>query len=373
MKFLIDRDYLLNNLNYASRAISNKPQMPILTGIQIEAKTDAIILTTSNSDISIQVTLNNTELIRISNTGRVVLPGKYFVEIIKLCDAKEITITTFEDNIVKILANKSTFTLNELDKSIYPYIDFKDSNTFFYLDALNLKQIIKKTAFATSTSESKMVLTGVNLTTNVNKIEATATDSYRLAKKFIINDTEIPTTNSIIPSKSLDELNKIIDNVSAIVQIHISGTKILFKYENILFQSRLIDGTFPNTNSLIPVETIMNIKFNKFDLISAVERTSLFDSNDLSSMVKFSIDNNQSIIISSIVNEIGDAKEVVTPLESDKLVSFETGFSSKYFLDALKSFDSNEITIHFTGEIRPFYITGDYDVNHIQLILPVRA
>lgn len=373
MKFTINRDYLLSNLTNASRAISNKPQMPILTGIQIEASNDSVILTTSNSDLSIQVTLNNLELVKIFNTGRVVLPGKYFVEIVKRCDVKEITVMTFEDNLIKILADKSTFTLNELDKSIYPFIDFRDSNTFFYLDGLNLKQIIKKTAFATSTSESKMVLTGVNLTTSEKKIEATATDSYRLAKKFIITDTDIPTTNSIIPSKSLDELNKIIDNISSIIQIHVSGTKILFKYENILFQSRLIEGTFPNTSSLIPVETIMNLKFNKFDLISAVERTSLFDSNDLSSMVKFTITNDKTIVISSITNEIGDAKEIVTPLEFDNIISFETGFSSKYFLDALKSFDSNEVTIHFTGEVRPFYITGDYDVNHIQLILPVRA
>ena len=373
MKFSIDRDYLLNNLNNSSRALSNKPQMPILTGIKIEAKDDVIIFTTSNNDISIKITLDNTELMNISSKGTVVLPGKYFLEIIKKCDAKEITITTFEENIVKILSNKSTFSLNELDKNMFPFINFDDTPTYFYIDGLNLKQIIKKTAFATSISESKMVLTGVNLVSEGNKIDATATDSYRLAKKYMVLDTEVPSSKSIIPSKSLEELNKIIEDVEQLIQVHVSRTKILFKFKNILFQSRLIEGNFPNTNSLIPAEYIMEISFNKTDLINAVDRSSLFENNDLSSIVKMTILDSGEVVISSNTNEIGDAKEVVTLISSSKLVSFETAFSSKYFLDALRAFDSNEVTIHFTGEIKPFIITGEYDVNHVQLILPVRA
>jgi len=373
MKFNINRDYLLFNLNNSSRALSNKPQMPILTGIKIETKEDKIILTTSNSDISIQVTLDNLDQMNIESTGEVVLPGKYFLEIIRKCDANEITITTFEENIVKILSNKSTFSLNVLDKNIYPFINFDDSNTFYYLDGINLKQIIKKTAFATSISESKMVLTGVNVVSNGNKIEATATDSYRLAKKHMSFDSEIPTTKAIIPSKSLDELNKIVEEVEELIQVHVSATKILFKYKNILFQSRLIDGNFPNTSSLIPNEYIMEIKFSKNDLISAVERTSLFESNDLSNIIRMSVYEDGNVIISSNTNEIGDAKEYVSPIACDKFISFETGFSTKYFLDALKAFDSNEVTIHFTGEIKPFIITGEYDINHVQLILPLRA
>ncbi len=372
MKIQIDRDLLLSNLNNVSRAVSNKPQMPILTGIKFDAKNNYINLTASNSDISIQTKIDAGENVLIEEAGCVVLPGKYFCDIVRKCDSRMLYITTFEQNSVKILANQSTFTLNLLDKTIFPYISFDDSPNCLYLDGINLKQIIKKTSFATSFSESKMVLTGVNFTINGKSMEAVATDSFRLAKKFLVFDKENPTIKAIIPSKSLDELNKIVEDVQELIEVHFTQTKALFKYKNILFQTRLIEGNFPNTKSLIPTEYITNIKFNKNELINAIDRASLFNSNDLSNIIKLNINENSEIIISSTANEVGGSLERINPVECSQFLNFETAFSAKYFLEAIRAFDSNEITIHFTGEIKPFVITSEYDVNHIQLILPVR-
>lgn len=372
MKIQIERDLLFNALSNVSKAVSNKPQMPILTGIKIDVKSDYITLTASNSDISIQIKLENKDKMLIEEVGTVVVPGKYFCEIVRKCESNKILITTFEQNSVKILANQSTFTLNLLDKSIFPYISFDDSANCLYLDALNVKNIIKKTAFATSFSEAKMVLTGVNFVNNGDKLDVVATDSFRLAKKYLVFDKENPNIKAIIPSKSLEELNKIVEDVQETVEMHFSQTRALFKYKNILFQTRLIEGNFPNTKSLIPTEYITSVKFNKQELINAIDRASLFNSSDLSNIIKFNITENKEIIISSTANEIGDSLEKIKPVDCSQFISFETAFSSKYFLEALKAFDSNEITIHFTGEIKPFVITSEYDINHIQLILPVR-
>ena len=372
MKIQIDRELLLNSLNNVSKAVSNKPQMPILTGIKIDVKNEGVTLTASNSDISIQTKLETNEKLQIKETGTIVVPGKYFCEIVRKCDSKELLITTFEQNSVKILANQSTFTLNLLDKAIFPFISFDDSAKSFYLDGLNLKNIIKKTAFATSFSEAKMVLTGVNFVSAANKLEVVATDSFRLAKKYLVFEKENEAIKAIIPSKSLEELNKIVEDVQEIVQIHFTQTRALFKYKNILFQTRLIEGNFPNTKSLIPTEYITSIKFNKNELINAIDRASLFNSNDISNIIKLNINEKQEIIVSSTANEIGGSLEKINPINCSQYLNFETAFSSKYFLEALKAFDSNDITIHFTGEIKPFIITSEYDINHIQLILPVR-
>lgn len=372
MKFKINRTILLKNLNNVAKGLSTKPQMPILTGIKIDVKDRYILLTTTNSDISVQAKIDNTNYFDIEEQGTVVLPGKYLLELLKKASSDEITFTSFEENIVKIIANKTTFSVNTLDKDVFPYISFEESPNYIVLDALNLKQIIRKTSFASSSSESKMVLTGVSLTTTGKKIEAIATDSFRLAKKYLITDNDNTSANVIIPSKNLEELNKILEDVEDTVQIHFLKTKILVKYQNILFLTRLIEGTFPNANAIIPNEFALSVKFNKQDLVQAIDRASLFSLNESSTTIKMFI--HEGIVeISSISNEIGGTNEELTPIECSSKINFRVACSSKYFLDAIRSFDSNEISIHFTGEIKPFIITGDYDINHIQLILPVRS
>jgi DNA polymerase-3 subunit beta len=372
MKFTINRDLLLLNLMNVSRALSTKAPMPILTGIKIEARNNFLFLTASNNEISIQALIKDKRLLQIEEEGVIVVPGKYFIEIVRKTDSKDIDFSVFEENIVKILADRSNFSLNALDKDNYPFISFSDSENVLKLDVGNLRQIIRKTTFATSLSESRVILTGVSFSTDGRKLEVVATDSFRLAKKFMFFENEY-SVNVVIPSKSLDELNKIFDDVDSMVEMHFSPTKVLFKYKNLLFQTRLIDGTFPNTSNLIPTDFLTSVKFNKNELISAIERASLFTTYDSSNIIKLTIHNDKTVEIASTSNEIGAVKEELIPLECSKALDFQIAFSSKYLLEALKSFDSTEITIHFTGEIKPFIITGDYDVNLTQLILPVRV
>ena len=372
MKFKINRSILLQNLNNVSKGLSNKPQMPILSGIKIDVKERYILLTASNLDISIQCKISDLQYFDIEEQGSVILPGKYLLELIRKSSSEEILFSSFEENTVKIIADKSNFTLNTMEKEAFPYLSFEESPNFFNIDAINVKQIIKKTSFATSSSEAKMILTGVSLSSRGPKIEAVATDSFRLAKKYLITDNENQAFNVIIPSKNLEELNKILEESEESVQIHILKTKILIKYKNILFLSRLIEGTFPNTSSLIPTEYILSIKFNKNDLISAIDRASLFNTSENPSTIKMVI-SEEKVEIKSINNEIGGTIEELNPIFISNKCNLQIAFSSKYFLDAVKAFDSNELTIHITGEIKPFIITGEYDINHTQLILPTRA
>ena len=190
MKFKINRSVLLQNLNNVSKGLSNKPQMPILSGIKIDVKDRYILLTSSNLDISIQAKISDLQYFDVEEQGSVILPGKYLLEIIRKSSSDELLFTSFEENTVKIIADRSNFTLNTMEKDAFPYLSFEESSNFFNIDAINVKQIIKKTSFATSTSEAKMILTGVSLTSKGPKIEAVATDSYRLAKKILNTEVE---------------------------------------------------------------------------------------------------------------------------------------------------------------------------------------
>lgn len=370
MHFTIRKDLLLNNLNNVSKALSSKVQMPGLTGVYFSVKNEYITLTTSNNDISIKVVIDKD--FNVFEEGDFIVQGKYLIEIVKKLNYNEVEFKSFEENSIKIITGKSVFTLNSLQLDSFPKISFDDSNINFTIDSLNLKQIIRKTSFAISPNESRVVLTGVSLSTKGKSLEFVATDSFRLARKQIVFENQLPEVKIIIPGKSLDELNKILEESEGLIEIHCNSSKILFKYENILFQSRLINGVFPNTESLIPEKYLLSVKFNKEELMSTIDRVSIFVNNEISNIIKMSI-NSDIVEFSSSSNEIGGAKEEITPLDITNNTNFEVSISSKYFLDALRTFDSKDITINFTGEIKPLTIVGEYDRNLIQLILPLRS
>ena len=373
MNFTINRDLLLQNLNNVSKAISTKVQMPGLAGIKFNVFDDHLLLTASNNEISIQTKIIDDKYLKIQEPGEFVVQGKYLLEIIRKINSEDVDFITFEETAVKILADKSNFTLNCLELDSFPSISFADSALNLTLDAINVKQLIRKTAFATSLSESKPILTGVSLSTKDKKLEVIATDSYRLAKKYIINESEYPNINIIIPGRSLEELFKILEDLEEPVEIHCTSTKALFKYRNLLFQTRLIDGVYPNIEQLIPHNFITNITFNKEELISSIERVAIFVTSEMTNIIKMNLNEKGIVELSSTTNQIGVAKDEITPKNCTDAFPFEIAFSSKYFLDAIRAIDSKEITIHFTGEIKPFTITGEKDYNLVQLILPVKA
>lgn len=371
MNFVIKRETLLNQLNIASKALSNKVQMPGLSGILFDVQTNCITLTTSNNDISIKTIINSN--FKVSEIGSFVIQGKYLIEIIKKITAEEVEFVSYENNTIKLLAGKSVFTLNELSLDSFPTISFDEGNLSFEIDSINLKQIIKKTSFAISTNESRVVLTGVALSINKNVLEFVATDSFRLARKQITFNKEMPDIKIVIPGKSLDDLNKILDENEGTVKVSCSTNKALFTFENILFQTRLINGVFPNIETLIPQSYQLTVKFDKDKLLETIDRVSIFVSNESSSVIKLSIQSNGTVEFSSTSNEVGAAVEEITPLDMTNAVSIEVALSSKYLLDALRTFDSKEVFINFCNVIRPITITSEHDHNLIQLILPLRA
>ncbi len=373
MNFQINKDILLNSLITAQKALSNKTPNPALQGIKLEVLSDHLIITTSNSDIAIKLVVKDNNL-NIKEQGSVLIPGKYFIEIIRKLDGLKVSLSLVADNMLRIEADRSDITLNMMDLDDYPELEFSEKVKSIKINVRTLKTIIRQTAFATSSIENRPILTGVNFKIDGNKLTAIATDSYRLSQKIIeLNEVYEP-LNIIIPGKSLDELLKILDNNNDVIELHFDHSKILFKYGNILFQSRLLEGNYPETSKLVPTEFPIVIKFNKENLSTAIERASLLSSRDgNNSIVKLNLKSDNIVEITSNSPEIGKVLEEVYPVDEIVGTTIKIAFSSKYILEALKIFNSSEVSINFTGEIRPFIIKGAYDEDMIQLILPVRT
>ncbi|MFK5883769.1 MAG: DNA polymerase III subunit beta [Candidatus Izemoplasma sp.] len=373
MNFQINKDVLLNNLIVAQKALSNKTPNPALQGVKLEVTKEQLTITTSNSDISIKIEVKDKSL-DVSKEGSALIPGKYFVEIIRKLDALNVNLSLVADNMLRIQADRSDITLNMMDIEDYPELEFSEKIKSIKINVRTLKTIIRQTAFATSSIENRPILTGVNFKIDGKKLTAVATDSYRLSQKTIELEDSYEPINIIIPGRSLEELIKILENNNDIIELHFDNSKILFKYKNIKFQSRLLEGNYPETSRLIPTELPIRIKFNKETLTTAIERASLLSSRDgNNSIVKLNVRPDNIIEITSNSPEIGKVLEEVYPVDQIVGSPIKIAFSSKYILDALKVFTSSEITVNFTGEIRPFIIKGEYDEEMIQLILPVRT
>ncbi len=373
MNFTINKEVLLNNLLVAQKALSTKTPAPYLQGIKLEVYQNELIMITSNSDISIKLSLKD-ESLHVESVGEVLIPGKYFVELIRKLDGNTISLSVVDDNVLKIVAGKSDITLNMLNADDYPHIDFIMNDNPIKIETKVMKTIIKQTTFATSAIENRPILTGVNIRVDGERLVAIATDSFRLSQKVIDVPTNLETMNVVIPGKALDELIKILELPLDEILIHLNHKSILFEYGNILFQSRLLDGNFPETSRLIPVEFPIVIKFNKNDLFVAIDRAALLSSRETSaSIVKLYLRNDNGVEITSNSPEIGKVVEEVQPVEKPIGVPIRIAFSSKYFMDALKTFNSDQVYVKFTGEIRPFVIEGEMDPGLIQLILPVRT
>ncbi len=373
MRFEINKDKLLYHLLIAQKALSNKTPNPALQGVKMNIQETGLTITTSNSDISINIDIQDSGL-NVEETGSALIPGKYFIEIIRKLDGQTVTFSKAEDNLLRIEADHSDITLNTLDLEDYPNLTFKEKDSHVKINVRTLKTLIRQTAFATSSIENRPILTGVNLTIEGDRLNGVATDSYRLSQKTISLEEDYDKMNVIIPGRSLEELVRILEDNQSDVELHFDQSQVLFKYKNILFQTRLLEGNYPETSKLVPQEFPVQIKFNKEQLITSVERASLLSSRDgQNSIVKLNMRQDDTVEISSNSPEIGRVLEEVYPVDEVVGSPIKIAFSSKYFLEALKVFNSSEVTVKFTGEIRPFVITGEYDDDMLQLILPVKT
>ena len=366
MNFKIKRLELLNALTKVSRAVSIKSPLPVLTGIKFDLKEDELILTGSDSDITIQTSIQ--DHIDIIEPGSVVLSSKYILEIIKKIDSEDVHIFIVDGTLTRIEGANSRFDLNGTSYIDYPRIDLNKTGVNLQMKSIDLKEAIEQTSFATSEKETRPVLTGVNFKAKDHVLECIATDSYRLAKRILNIDSDI-SFNIIIPKKSLIEISRIIEK-DELIDLYVSDRKVLFVFDHVLIQTRLIDGTFPDTSRLIPDSFDYSMSIDSTSLLNSIDRASLL-TNEQTNIVKLTM-NQDTVILSSFSQEIGSVEENLSRAFY-KGEPLKISFSARYLNDAIKSINGQKVRVLFTGEMKPFIIKDFEREDIIQLVLPVRT
>ncbi len=372
MNFTISKTTFYNSLSLVSKAISSTSPLPALTGIKIDILEDRLILTGASSEFSIRHEIlveHEINQLKIYETGNILMDARNLLEIVRKLDSNSLTMETVDGLMVRITGNLAIFTLNSMVVDSYPKIDFSKPKTQLVLDRHLLADMIRQTSFASSDRLTRPVLMGVNFSYDKHYLTAVATDSFRLARKQVPFESDIDPFNITIPKKALDEVVRLLEGDGEL-SIAMDTKKIQFENESILIQSQLLDDVFPETNRLIPINFVNEIIMNTNDLKSAIGRA-IFIRMDGTSTVRMDIQED-NVLLTSQSQEIGSSKEtlMVNHFEGEPL---RLSFSGKFMDEALRSINSSDVLIKFSGELKPFLILNPQDETLLQLILPVRT
>ena len=372
MKLKIKQNKLMEHLNYVIKGVSTKNLIPILSCIKFDLTSDGMYLLSTDNEIAIKSFIPRKDIEEIIETGSIVISGRYIYEIIRKMPNDFINIEEVVDSKVYIYTDNSSFTLNCNNVSDFPDVNLDLSKNPICLDKKIFKNIISQTSFAASTQESRPVLTGINFKILADKMECVATDSYRLSKKIINLNCNIENEiNIIIPNKNLNELVKLINDDEEEIEMHIFNNKVIFKFNDIIMMTTLINGSYPDTTKLIPSEFNLEVTTSLSEFYNALDRASLITNQDDKNTINLEVLDNK-IKISSNIPEIGNVEENISSIKNNDN-KIKISFSSRYMMEAIKAFNSENIILCFNGEVKPIIIKSNDNQDLIELILPIRT
>jgi DNA polymerase-3 subunit beta len=362
-----------------SKAISSRTTAPILSGIKIEAYDFGVKLTASDADLSIEsfipAEIERKIVIKVTKTGSIVVPAKFFIEMIRKLSSDDVSLEVNERLQLNIKSGSTDIVLACMDAEEYPIMPRLSETNMMSISNHLLQHMVRQVVFAVSTNESTPVLTGVLWTLSEETLKLVATDRHRLAKiSNKVTGSNFEFSNIVISGKNLNELLKVLPEEDEIVDIIISENQVLFRVNQLLIYSRTLDGTFPDTSKIIPQNFKTEISFDTKKLADAIDRAYVLSREDKSNIVKIitETDGSNQVEISSTSTELGKVTEWID-FEKFSGEALRISFNSKYILEVLKIINSKYIHIGFTGAMSPMVLRPQTGYDTLHLILPYRT
>jgi DNA polymerase-3 subunit beta len=364
MKCNLNQSDLSKAIGIVQKAVSVRTTTPILTGILFEVENNKLSLTATDLDLGIKTTIDCQAI----EEGAIVVNARLISDFVrKLPSKSNIEITTDEHNKMDIKCMKSEFVILCNSAEEYPANTFNNEGTTINMKSQVLKKLIKYTTFAAAQDNMKPVLTGCLMELEKNICTFAAIDGYRLSvKKEDVNfEGEC---SIIIPSKSLLEVSRIIEDEDQDVEMLISETHVSFVFDNTVIISNLLEGEFIKYKDIIKEGYQTKIDIKTIDLRNSIERVSLLAREDKNNLIIVTIEDNNLMIEST--SEYGNAEEnIEVKIEGDDI---KIGFNSKYILDLLRVVEDEELSVVFQGSLNPCIFKIPDNDEFIYLVLPVR-
>lgn len=372
MKFTIERAVLLKTLSHVQSIVEKRNTIPVLSNVKIEAMEDGISFKATDMDTEI------TEVVdaKTSETGATTAPAHMLYDIVrKLSDGSDVEITfPDEKGQLTIASGKSKFALSTIGVEDFPVISGDKLPTNFVMAKEELKDVIDRTQFAVSTEETRYYLNGIYVHAKnegeTKVLRVVATDGHRLA----CVESPLPQgaenmNGVIIPRKTVGEVRKLLDDTKAEnIDVSLSENKIRFMMEDITLTSKLIDGTYPDYERVIPTDNDKVLELGVKPLAEAVDRVSVVAERTRAIKV---ITNPNHITITTSSPDLGSAQEEVEAKYDSE--SLEIGYNFRYLLDILNEIKGDTVRISFADGSSPSVIHDTSDSSAIYVLMPMRV
>lgn len=355
---------LANSLAKVTKAISGKTNAPILEGVKIDAYGDKLTLTASDTEITIENTINA----KIMLEGEIVVPGKLISELVRKMGSQQVELECLDEKVlnIKYMDSESKIMLFKTDE--YPkFIDNEYENVFSMMQS-QLKDMVNKTAFCAAIDDTRPILKGCLLKVKGKDISFVAIDGLRLAitkKQLSVPSGDI---NVVIPARALNEISKLMNDNDEIVTISLNNKKIMADMGHTKVIAQLLEGEFVNYERIIPRDSVTEIKVNREQFEQTLDRVSIISRNVQANLIKIEIAENVMKIDANA--EIGNINEKVPISLQGK--DMRLAINSKFLADCLKAIDSEYLKMNFSSSIQPCTITPINGDEFLYLILPVR-
>jgi len=372
MKLTIERAALLRALGHVQSVVERRNTIPILSNVLLKAEGGKLSLSATDMDLEMVSALP----CQGGQPGTTTVPAHTLYDIIrKLREGAQIELeATGEKGLMTLRSGRSTFTLSCLPPEDYPLMAGGELAHNFLLSAADLKRLIDRTRFAISTEETRYYLNGIYLhaakTDKVAMLRAVATDGHRLARMEIpLPEGAAGMPGVIVPRKTVTELRKLLDELDQDVSVALSDTKIRFTFGDTVLTSKLIDGTFPDYDRVIPVNNDRVLEVDCKLFAEAVDRVSTI-STEKSRAVKLSIERG-SVTLSATSPENGTATEELEVRYSAQ--PLEIGFNARYLLDITEQIEGEGARFAMADAASPTIVRDSADGSALYVLMPMRV
>ncbi|MFA7308978.1 MAG: DNA polymerase III subunit beta [Patescibacteria group bacterium] len=371
MKITCVQENLAKALIHSSRLISLRSTLPILENVLLTTDQGRLKISATDLELGINYWIG----VKIEEDGGVAVPSRLITEFVSNIREEKINLITSTFD-VKIEGEKYNATIKGMNPEDFPTIPDISNHHLFSIPVKQLQSAISQVIFSAAGDNTRPTLAGVLIKYEKETLKMVATDSYRLAEKTIkVSATDKKAFQCIVPSRTINEVGKLLKDAGEKIDICYDGNQILFDFGSIHLISRLIDGQYPNYEQIIPVSFETFITVEKDELMNVCKVASLF-ARESANSIKLRImpgdeDGKGSLMISGQGVQIGESTNSIPVTFQGKEI--EISFNAKYLLDVLPTITEKTIEMKFSGPASPGVMYGAGKDDYVYLIMPLKA
>lgn len=363
MKLICSKSNLLHGVNIVSKAVPTRTTMAILECILIDASANEIKLTANDMELGIETKIEG----EIAERGVIALDAKIFSEIVRKLPDSDVVIETDASFKTTITCEKAKFNIVGKSGDDFSYIPYIERNEAITLSQFTLKEVIRQTIFSIADNDNNKLMTGELFEIEENHLKVVSLDGHRISIRNIELKNNYEYKKVVVPGKTLQEVSKILPgSVEEDVNMFLTDNHIVFEFDDTTVVSRLIEGEYFKIEQMLSSDYETKIKISKRELLDCIDRaTLLVKEGDKKPIIMNVTDGNMELKINSFIGSMNEDIDIVKD-GKDILI----GFNPKFFIDALRVIDEEEVSLYMVNPKAPCFIKDD-EGKFIYLILPV--